>query len=255
METIDWTVEDGVGLLELARPDEMNGITNRMMRELWELLSEISRDRSLAAVILTGRGRAFCPGADLNHYSSGEPDEPLLPEHFDITVMLHQMPAITIAAINGACAGAGFGWALACDLRYVARGARMNTAFLDVAVAGDMGIPWTLPRLVGAGVARELSLFPRRIEADEALSLGLVNGVHEPDELLDAVHERARMLAGAAPLARRGMKQNYVAAESMSFADFIALESERHRLISSSQDCAEAFSAFVQKRRPEFRGL
>ena len=78
------------------------------------------------------------------------------------------MPQLTVAAINGACAGAGLGWACVCDLRYAARSAKLNTAFLDVAVAGDMGLPWTLPRLVGASLARDLSFFPRRVTADEA---------------------------------------------------------------------------------------
>ena len=80
-------------------------------------------------------------------------------------MLLHEMPQVTIAAINGACAGAGLGWACACDLRYAVADAKFNTAFLDVAVAGDMGLPWTLPRIVGAGRARELSLLPRKLDA------------------------------------------------------------------------------------------
>ena len=144
-------------------------------------------------------------------------------------VLLHSMPQVTIAAINGACAGAGLGWACACDLRYAVADAKLNTAFLDVAVAGDMGLPWTLPRIVGAGRARELSLLPRKLDGrrgggDRARQRGVLDAV----ELLRVeVGARADRIAAAAPLARRAMKAHYVAADGMSFADLVALETER----------------------------
>ena len=253
-DAIAWEVSDGVGTLSFNRPDHFNGMTNGMIREFYALLSEVQHDPDVAVIILTGTGKAFCPGADLKHYSSGAADEPLRPENFLVPVLLHEMPQVTIAAINGACAGAGFGYALACDLRYVARGARMNTAFLDVAVAGDMGVPWMLPRLVGAGRARELSFFPRRIEADEAKALNLVNDVFEPGDLMREVRDRAARIAAAAPLARRGMKQHYVEAESLSYREFINIETERHMRISKSRDTQEAFLAFVEKRTARFTG-
>ncbi len=180
-QTVSYSAAGGVGTVTLNRPEQFNGITNAMMRELHELLHEVADDDTVGVVVLTGAGRAFCPGADLAHYSSGGADEELRDEYFDIPVLLHEMPQVTIAAINGACAGAGLGWACACDLRYVARSARLNTAFLDVAVAGDMGLPWTLPRLIGAGAARELSMLPRKLSADEAAALGLVNAVFDDD--------------------------------------------------------------------------
>jgi 2-(1,2-epoxy-1,2-dihydrophenyl)acetyl-CoA isomerase len=252
--TIKWEAADGVGTLTFDRPDRLNGITNTMTRELHEALRDIARDDSVSVVILTGAGKAFCPGADLQHYSSGESDEVLRPESFDVPVLLHEMPQVTIAAVNGACAGAGLGYACACDLRYAARGAKMNTAFLDVAVAGDMGLPWTLPRIVGAARARELSLLPRKLTADEAATLGLVNETFDDDELMGEVRARAERIAAAAPLARRALKAHYVDAERMGFAEFVRLETERHMRISSSADCREAFAAFVQKRPAVFTG-
>lgn len=252
--TIDWEVTGGVGTLWFDRPDQRNGIVNTMLRELHELLHRVARDPDVAVVVVTGRGDAFCPGADLKHYSSGATDEPLRSEWFDIPVLLHEMPQVTIAAINGACAGAGLGFALACDLRYAASTAKLNTAFLDVAVAGDMGVPWTLPRVVGAGRARELSMLPRKLDAHEAVAIGLVNDVFEAEHLLVEVGSRAERLAAAAPLARRSMKAHYVAAERTGFADFVAMETERHRIISDSADTGEAFRAFVEKRTPRFEG-
>lgn len=251
---IAWEVTDGVGTLSFNRPDALNGMTNGMIREFYELLREVAHDPSIAVIILTGKGKGFCPGADLKHYSSGAADEPLSAENFLVPVLLHEMPQVTIAAVNGACAGAGMGYALACDLRYMARGARMNTAFLDVAVAGDMGLPWMLPRLVGAGRARELSFFPRRIEADEAAAIGLVNEAFDAEQLMDEVRARAARIAAAAPLARRGLKQHYVEAESLSFREFINIETERHMRISKSLDTQEAFLAFVEKRKANFIG-
>jgi 2-(1,2-epoxy-1,2-dihydrophenyl)acetyl-CoA isomerase len=252
--TIRWEVSDGVGTLTLDRPDRMNGITSQMSRELYELLREVAADDSVAVVVLTGAGRAFCPGADLKHYSSGEAGEPLKPEYFDVPVLMHTMPQVTIAAINGACAGAGLGYACACDLRYAARDAKLNTAFLDVAVAGDMGLPWTLPRLVGAGRARELSLLPRKLDGEEAAAMGLVNAAFDGEHLLAEVRQRAVRIAASAPLARRGMKAHYAEAETLGFAEFVHLETERHMRISSSADCKEGFAAFVEKRAPRWIG-
>lgn len=253
-QTIRWEQEGGIGTITINRPEQFNGMTNTMLRETHELLHEVAADDSVTVVVLTGAGKAFCPGADLKHYTSGAPNEPNKDEYFDVPVMLHEMPQLTIAAINGACAGAGLGWACGCDFRYAARSAKLNTAFLDVAVAGDMGLPWSLPRLVGAGVARDLSFFPRKVTADEAAAIGLVNAAFDDDVFRDEVRARAERLAAAAPLARRGMKAHYVAAESMGFGEFVALETAAHGTITASADCKEAFSAFVEKRTPRFQG-
>jgi 2-(1,2-epoxy-1,2-dihydrophenyl)acetyl-CoA isomerase len=138
------------------------------------------------------------------------------------------MSAVTIAAINGACAGAAFGWALACDLRIAASSARLNIAFLDVGVAGDMGIPWTLPRLVGAAKARQLSFLPGKLTADEALGLGLVGWCVPDDELGSKVAEITDRLCGYDLSALRTLKANYLDAERMDFASYVALESTRY---------------------------
>ncbi len=258
LRTIRWEVDGGVGTLTLNRPEHLNGMTNLMVHEVAELLRGVAEDESVAVLVLTGAGRAFCPGADLKHYTSadgGEPDHVLTPEDFDVPVLLHGMPQVTIAAINGACAGAGLGWACACDLRYATRDAKLNTAFLDVAVAGDMGLPWTLPRLVGAGRARELSLLPRKLTGAEAAEIGLVNEAFEDvDRLRAEVASRASRLAGSAPLARRALKAHYVHADGMTLAEFITAETEAHLRITQSADCKEAFRAFVEKRAPQFEG-
>ena len=130
--------------------------------------------------------------------------------------------------------------------------ARLNTAFLDGAVAGDMAIPWSLPRMVGAARARDLSFIPRRIEADEAERIGIVARVFPEETFAEDTEAVLTTLLEKSPTALLGLKQNYLAAERMTFADFVDYEAERHLKIASSADTAEAFKAFVEKRKPRF---
>lgn len=253
--TIRYELADGVATLTLNRPEHMNGMTNAMVRETHTALEAAARDRAVRVLVLTGAGRAFCPGADLKHFTGGNAaeDAPSEPHHFRVGVLLHEMPALTIAAVNGACAGAAMGWACGADIRVAARSAMFNTAFLNVAVAGDMGLPWSLPRLVGAAKARELSFFSEKFGAEDAHRIGLVARVWDDDAFRDEVAALATALAGKSPMALRTMKAHYNAAEHMTFGDYVDLETERHRRISASADTQEAFRAFVEKRPPRFQ--
>jgi 2-(1,2-epoxy-1,2-dihydrophenyl)acetyl-CoA isomerase len=253
-ETITWESGGGVGRLTLNRPENRNGITGVMMGELLDATRAAAEDETLRVVVLTGAGRSFCVGADLKHYTSGAVDVGAPLETFDVTRLLHEMPAVTVAAINGAAAGAGFGWACACDLRYATASAVFNSAFLDVAVAGDMAGPWSLPRLVGAAKARELYFLPGKFDAAEAKRIGLVVDVFADDRFDEEVGRVVDRLAAAAPLAIRGMKANFLDGETLSLGDYVTAESQRHLEISSSADTAEAFKAFVDKRTPRFEG-
>lgn len=255
-ETIRYEVAGGVARLTLNRPEQRNGITNRMVREVHEALTGAAADTSLRVLLFTGEGSSFCPGADLNWATSGssDPGDVVEPEHFQVPVLLHAMPAVTVAAINGACAGAGFGWACGCDLRVATRSARFNTAFLNVAVAGDMGLPWSLPRIVGAAKARDLSFLAEKFTADEAQSMGLVARVWDDQAFRKEVEELVGCLERRSPTALRYMKSHYVAAERMDFGDYLELETEHHRRIAASADTQEAFRAFLEKREPQFKG-
>lgn len=253
-ETITWQVTDGIGRLTFDRPESRNGITGTMMNELHHAVTAASQHPEVRVLVLSGAGSSFCVGADLKHYSSGADDPGSGPETFHITRMLHDMPAVTIAAINGAAAGAGFGWACACDLRFATESAIFNTAFLDVAVAGDMAGPWTLPQLVGAAKARQLYFLPGKFDAKEAERIGLVAGVFENDRFRAEVDLIANRLAEAAPLALAGMKQNFLDGERLPLADYIDVETARHQAITDSEDTKEAFAAFVEKRTPSFKG-
>jgi 2-(1,2-epoxy-1,2-dihydrophenyl)acetyl-CoA isomerase len=165
-ETILFDKAGPVATITMNRPERMNSMTNFMLVEAGEALAVAAADPDLRILVLTGAGRAFCPGADLQGVASGSgTDVVVRPEHFQVPVKLHEMPLVTIAAVNGACAGAGLGWALACDLRIASRSAMFNTAFLDVGVAGDMGGPWTLSRLVGPAMARQLYFLPDKFNS------------------------------------------------------------------------------------------
>jgi 2-(1,2-epoxy-1,2-dihydrophenyl)acetyl-CoA isomerase len=252
VETIEFDVADGIGWLVLNRPERMNGMTNRMLVEAHECLSEIATRSDVRIVVLTGAGRGFCPGADLKHYAAGEADVASSPHHFRVPVLLHEMPQLTIAAINGPCAGAGLGWAAACDLRYAAAGATFSSAFLNVASAGDMGGPWTLPRILGAAKARELYFLPEKFDAREAERIGLVSRVFAAASLRDEVGRIAARLAAAPPHALREMKRNFLDAERLEFAAYSDVETRRHIEVMAHPDANEAFRAFVEKRAPRF---
>ncbi len=255
-ETILYEAKDGIGTLTLNRPDRMNAMTNRMVRETTEALSAIALDESVRILVLTGAGRGFCPGADLNHFSSGgsRTDDTLTTADFRAALLLHEMPQLTIAAINGACAGAGFGWACACDLRFAAASASFNSAFLKVAVAGDMAGPWTLPRIVGGAKARELYFLPGKFSAAEAQRIGLVARSFPDESFREEVAALVGELASASPTALRGMKANFVEAERLGLADYLELETRRHVQVAAGADAREAFRAFVEKRPPRFSG-
>jgi 2-(1,2-epoxy-1,2-dihydrophenyl)acetyl-CoA isomerase len=247
-ETIVVDLVDNVCTLTMNRPDRLNGMTNLMLFETYDALTRLATNDSVHVLVLTGAGRGFCPGADLLVLSEGDPGPELRTTWFQVPVLLHEMPAVTVAAVNGACAGAGLGWAAACDVRLASDTARFNTAFLDVSVAGDMGLPWSLPRLVGAARARDLSFFPRKFSAAEALELGLVNAVFAAETFRDDVADRVARLAGFSPAALRTLKQHYVAAERMSFTDLVGLESAHHLTLLRDADADAALAAAAARR-------
>lgn len=255
-ETIVYEKSGPVATLTMNRPDRLNSMTGRMLHEASVALSAAAEDREVRVLVLTGAEKGFCPGADLQRVTSDEQDprDRSEAEDFRVPVLLHEMNAVTIAAVNGACAGAGLGWACACDFRFAARSARFNTAFLDVGVAGDMGGPWSLPRIIGAARARELYFMPGKFDAEEALRIGLVSRVF-PDETFRAeVAKIVERLADAAPIALRTLKSNFVEAERMDLAGYIALETARHLPMFATSDTKEAFAAKVEKRKPRFQG-
>ncbi|MEX5709531.1 enoyl-CoA hydratase/isomerase family protein [Parafrankia sp. FMc6] len=232
-----------VSIVTLHRPGRRNGVTVQMCEELYEALSPVPASDA-RVVVLRGAGNDFSVGADL---TGGHSSEPVTLERlgavYHASTLLHTMPQLTIAAIDGGCAGAAMGWACACDFRFASERARFATGFLKVGVSGDMGLVWSLARLVGAARARELLFFPEKVTAQDALAFGLVTRLFPADTLHDEVLALADELAGHHPFPLRMMKANVLSAERMDMAEYIEVESARHLHVTASPSLLPARSS------------
>lgn len=264
-DAVRYETEGPVATVTLNRPDRLNIMTTELLDEALAALERAADDAAVRVVVLTGEGRAFCAGGDLRAMAAGQAGGVVSGESASAgtgvlrramrsSQLLRDMPKVTIAAINGACAGAGLAWACACDLRYCADTAVFTTAFLSVGLSGDFGGTWTLPRIVGPAKARELYLLSERFGSDEARQMGLVTRSFSADQLMGAVREVASRLAAAPPVALLAMKANLNDSESTSFAHHLDLEAERHIRCGLTEDAREAAGAFLEKRTPVFRG-
>lgn len=251
----------GVVLARLNRPDRLNAITFEMFEEFVTLQAEVEADAGARVLVLTGTGRAFCAGLDLDQAAT-------LPE-MPAAVMLagqeswarsiagfRHLTKPVIAAVNGAAAGAGMALALAADIRVASTTARFNAAFVRIGLSGgDVGTSWALPRLVGLGRAYEILLTGRFVGAEEALHIGLVTDVVEADALLERALETAALIVGNSPVGMALTKQvvqHNVDAPSLEAA--LALENRNQVLASRTTDMVEALAAFREKRSPDFVG-
>ncbi|NNL86174.1 MAG: enoyl-CoA hydratase [Myxococcales bacterium] len=262
MPDVLYEAKDGIATLTLNRPDRLNAMGGEMLPEALDAIERTAADDDVKVLVLTGAGRGFCAGGDLSEGAGGGfgGDRPIdtqvreLRTWMRTSQLLHEMPKVTIAAVNGACAGAGFSWACACDLRFAAEGAKFSTAFLNAGLTGDFGGTWTLPRLVGPAKARELYLLSAPFPAAEAHRIGLVSEVLPKEGLMTRVNEIAAQLAGRAPIALRGIKQNLNDSLRLSFSEALDREAERHQRACQTEDATEAARAFIEKRAPHFIG-
>jgi 2-(1,2-epoxy-1,2-dihydrophenyl)acetyl-CoA isomerase len=254
-------VEDGVATITMNRPDALNAVTRDMLGDMHEKVERLAADGAVGAIVLIGAGRGFCAGGDVKAMAAGRDREMSVEERIhnlrsrmEVSQALHEVPVPTIAAIRGPAAGAGLSLALACDLRVASETARLITAFRNVALSGDFGGSWFLTKLVGPAKARELYFTADRVEAEEALSLGLVNKVVPDDELESAAMELAKRLADGPRVALSYMKKNLNAALTQPLAQVLDMEAVGHSRCSWTEDHKEAAAAFVEKRQPVFQG-
>lgn len=228
-QTVLESRDDDVYRITFNRPHRRNAVDVETCFALHEAVRRAARSDA-RVVVLGGAGQDFCVGADLR--ADVEPGEPVsyeaLMEIYHSATLLHDMKQVTIAAIDGGCAGAGMGWACACDLRFATPETMFSTAFLNVGVSGDMGLAWTLTRIVGPARARELMLFPRKLDGAEALGIGLVTRLYQRDALSAETEAAARALCERDALALRLHKANLVSSERLDFHQYIELESARH---------------------------
>ena len=253
--------DGGVLTLTLNRPEARNALSGEMLAGLSQQLAWAELEPSVRCIVVTGAGKGFCAGGDVKgmatRNSGGEPmslDDRVQGQRVSqraTSGKLFKMAKPTIAALPGA----GLGIALACDLRIMARTAILTTAFAKVGFPGDYGAGFFLSKLVGAAKARELFYFSDRVTADEALSLGLVNWVVEPDDLQARTQEIAQKLANGPSVAFRYMKENLNRALMGADVDeYLDIETTHQVHCSQTHDHQEAAKAFVEKREPAFLG-
>lgn len=272
-DAVLYDVQDGIAIITMNQQKTMNTFSGELSVGVTVALDMASEDPNVRVVVLTGSGKAFSAGGSL---SGGEgksasdgfraPKGSKIPATVNAAIrnlrmgmksseVLKFMDKPTIAAVNGACAGAGFSWACACDLRFAADSAIFRTAFASAGLSGDYGGTWTLPRIVGPAKARELYLLNKKIRAEEAKSIGLVADVFPDSDFLGRVLQEARIMSEAPPLALKRIKQNLNDADRLlSFSEALDLEAERHARSGFHPDAAEAGKAFVEKRAGNFTG-
>jgi 2-(1,2-epoxy-1,2-dihydrophenyl)acetyl-CoA isomerase len=249
------TVASGIATLTINRPDHRNAMNSALCDELLVALTDIAEDDSVKALVLTGAGRqAFCAGGDINrmdHIAAQDFNQRVanLRRWGGITLLLHTMPKITIAMVNGVAAGAGLSLAAACDFRLAARSARFTTAYVKVARSGDFGGTALLTRLLGAARARELYLLGTLINSEQAEAFGLVTKIFDDDKLAAETLAFATERAAGPQIAYGYIKQNLLAAETMPLADLIDLEAVNHAKTGSTAEHLAAVAAFRARRQ------
>ncbi len=259
MTDLTEAIDDCVAVLTLNRPDRLNAFSPDMLATLYAALTRLADDASVGAIVLTGAGRAFCAGGDVKDmagraHQTFEQRVQRLRRMHQVPLLMRSHPKVIIAMVNGPAVGAGLGLAMACDFRVAARSARFGTGFSGIGYSGDFGGSWLLTRLVGAAKARELYVLGETIDAETAVSIGLVNQLTDDAVLMDETMQLARRIAAGPRLAYGYMKLNLHAAETEPLAAVLEMEAVHQARTGLSEDHREAVTAFAEKRRPVFRG-
>lgn len=254
-ELVTWELRGHVALLTLNRPERLNAWTAEMETRYFDLLQRAAETDEVRVIVVTGAGRGFCPGADMEMLQGVE--DGVAPEAGGRDQAYpRRVPKPIIAAINGACAGIGLVQALMCDVRFAAEGARFSAAFSRVGLVAEHGISWTLPRLVGPGRALDLLLSSRMFDAEEAGAIGLVERVLPADRLLEEALAYAETLAAnASPTAMALIKRQVYEHASVTLDEAIRQSDVLMQATLAGKDFQEGVASFVDKRAPDFASL
>lgn len=264
MSTVGVERHGEITIVCLERPEAMNTMNVDLVRDLGAALDDIDADENCRVVILTGRGRVFCAGLDLNGYGDPERESergPMLGaferqrDIANLAVRLHTLRQPVIAAVNGAAAGGGLALVCASDIRIGSTASIYAVSFIRAGYSAcDIGVSWLLPRLLGVGRAHELMLTGRKFSADDALQYGLLVAVTTPNELLERAFVAAREILLNPPvsveLTKVGM---WAALESPSFMATVEFENRQQMVAAMTEDQKEATAAFREKRAPRYR--
>ncbi len=257
-ETILFRQADGVATITLNRPDTLNAFNDTMIRETTDAFKQCAKDPAVRCVVLTGAGRGFSSGQDLGDVQQrGEGfsiAEHLRRGYHRLILAMVRLEKPIVGAINGVAAGAGFGVALAADIRIASDKASFILAFSRVGLVPDSGTNWFLPRIIGQARAYELAITGERLSADQALAWGVVNRVVPHQELEATVQEYAARLAQGPSLAYGLTKRAMYRAWEQTLEEALAYEAYLQETAARSHDYQEGVQAFLEKRAPRFQG-
>jgi 2-(1,2-epoxy-1,2-dihydrophenyl)acetyl-CoA isomerase len=251
---------DAVVTLTMNRPDAMNALDVDLKEALRDTLASLESDRSCRAIVLTGAGNAFCVGQDLREHAqilaSGATELDTVRAHYNpIAQRLASMPKPVIAAVRGTAAGAGASMALLADFRIGGPRTTLLMAFANVGLAGDTGVSWSLPRIVGHARALELLLLAEPVRSGPAFEMGLLSRLVEDDEqVLPTALELATRLAAGPTVAYGAIKRELSVADAGTLSDALAAEAQAQTICGATGDHKNAVTAFVSKQKPVFEG-
>lgn len=251
--------DTGVVTLTLALGQRRNAMTAELTAAWTDAIDRLRGDRDVRCVVVTGEGPAFCAGGDLSWIAESpqltvDDVRARMMPFYRAWLGIRDLEVPTVAAVNGPAIGAGLCLALACDLRYAAAGARFSAPFTALGMHPGMAATWLLPEAVGLPTARELLFTGRSVDAQEALRIGLVQGVYGDDALLEEVAALADTIAATAPVATRLTKAALARGGHRSIADALAWEGLAQPVTMTTRDLAEGLAAAREKRRPQFTG-
>jgi enoyl-CoA hydratase/carnithine racemase len=258
--SIIFSSHEPVATLKLNRPEKLNAFGGPMRDEILDALQIVSAREEIRVLIVTGEGRGFSSGGDIQHLKQlrenldEEGFRTILAKGQQITRSMRKLPKPVIAAVNGPCAGAGFSFALGCDIRIASEAATFGPSFALIGLHPDWGGSWFLPMLVGSAKACELVFTGTMISAQEAEKIGLVNHVVVPHELMTAARELANRMAKNPPGVLRLAKESVYRSLSSDLDAAFARESEVQLECFRSEDFLEGVTAFTEKRKPQFKG-
>ena len=261
-------IHGNIGIITLNRPESKNALSDELTPALRSQISNLNIDDRVNALIITGSGDAFCAGGDVKSmnastsnkesWTTESSEEEVLKnlqnKQMTLTHTLYNFSKPTIAALPGAAAGAGLSIALTCDFRYVNENAFAIAGYGRIALTGDYGMSWLLPKIVGLSKAKDMMLSNSKISAKEGLNIGLFDKVIKGDELLKSSLEYANILSTFSPLSLKAMKNNIQSSLDLSLEESLNQEAVEVIKASKSNDHKEGIKAFVEKRKPIFTG-
>ena len=258
---INYQISDHIATITLNQPEKLNALNTLMRQEFLDAMLLSDNDADVRVIVITGAGRGFCSGGDLKAMNQAKSkgsrnafNEKVTPVRDKVVLAMRNATKPVIAAVNGPAAGAGMNIALACDIRIASKTARFGQTFSRRGLHPDWGGTYFLPRIVGMAKACELIWSGRMIDSDEALALGIVSELTEPDELMSRTLAMTKSFADGPPIAIQLAKRAMYKGENTDLREALEFETFAQNLAQGTEDAKEGIRAFVEKREPAFKG-